>query len=163
MIQPLLAAALLFAQAPAPPGCMTRSEAADLILFTLPGFVDGLAEKCAATLPPAAFLRSRAAAFTARLRTEGGDRWAGAKAAFDKIGGEPLPSDMSDASLRPFLAEAMAKGMLEDVKTSDCATADELLAALAPLPAANLGTVVAMVMQMAKPDENDGFRICPAG
>ena len=168
MIKDLIAAALLtapqiaVAQEPVP--CLTSSEATDLVIFVAPTLIDGVARKCTASLPEAAFLRTGAGTMTARLRGEG-DRWSAVRGSLEKIAGEKMPKGLTEETTRRVFEEALTAAMLEDIDTEDCLSIDRMLGALAPLPAANLGTLFATILELgAKDDDSDTpFRICPAG
>lgn len=163
MIQPCLAAALLIvaqASATSAEPCLNRAEAADLTLLMLPGFIEGAATKCTASLPGGAFLRTRAGQLAARLRSESAPRSAQAFAAFAKVGTEPMPDGVSDATLKQLVNEIASGLAAEAVKPSDCAAADDMIEALSPLPAANLGRVVAGLMAMGGDQGDSNFRIC---
>ncbi|HEX8257279.1 MAG TPA: hypothetical protein VF589_06570 [Allosphingosinicella sp.] len=167
MIHTALAAALLVAQVspPAAKPCLNRAEAADLALLMLPGFVDGLAKTCGPRLPQTAFLRTGSGALSARIRSESAAGLPRALAAFAKTGDEPMPPGVSAATMRQLVDEVAAGLADSTVKPQDCAAADEMIGALSPLPAANLGNVVAVLMQLgAKSDgpNGSGLRMCAA-
>ncbi|HEV2745826.1 MAG TPA: hypothetical protein VGW34_00835 [Allosphingosinicella sp.] len=166
MIQPLLAAAMVLSQAaaPAPQSCLTRPEAADVALVMLPGVIDGAASKCASALPRDAFLRTGSRAMAERLRRESAKRASQAIAAFAKLGDEPMPSGVSEATMKQLVEEVAAGAIVEGIKVRDCAAVNEVVEALAPLPAPNLATVVAVLMELGGKTESDSsFRMCAAG
>jgi hypothetical protein len=166
MIQTALAAALLVAQvsSPAAKPCLNRAEAADLALLMLPGFIDGLAKTCGPRLPQTAFLRTGSGALAARIRSESAAGAPRGLAAFDKVGDEPMPPGVSAATMRQLLDEISTSMADSMVKPADCAAADEMIGALSPLPAASLGKVVAVLMQLGTksdgPGGGSGLRMC---
>lgn len=167
MIQAALAAALLVAQgAPAAKPCLNRAEAADLVLLMLPGFIDGVARRCRPVLPQTAFLRTGSGALSARIRSESAAGLPRALAAFAKTGDEPMPPGVSAATMRQLVDEVAAGLADSTVKPTDCAPADEMIGALSPLPAASLGKVVAVLMEIGMrsdgPDSGSSFRMCAA-
>ncbi len=94
MIHAIAAAALLLAQQPARPNmpCITRAEAADIVVFFLPTFIERTGPPCRASLPQTSFLSSNGPALAERLRREGGERWPRAQRPHEN-GGERNPSD----------------------------------------------------------------------
>jgi hypothetical protein len=166
MIQSAFAAALLVAaQASPAQSCLTRAEASDLALLMLPGFIDGLARSCGPALPPTAFLRTGSRALSGRIRSESVAAGPRALTAFAKIADKPMPEGVSDATMRQLVGEIAAGMAGSAVKQKNCAAADELVAALSPLPASNLGKVVAVLMEAGgKSGGSDGagIRMCTA-
>ena len=162
MIHAIAAAALLLAQT-APAGqCLTRAEAADVMATTVPYMVDAVARKCAAALPANAFLRTGSAPLIQRLRAESAGRPA-TSGAIGKIFGSDMPAEVRPETLAQLFGEAMAGEMVKDVKSEDCPEADRLVAALAPLPAANLGSLVVTFIEFGNGKEGDPpFPICDA-
>jgi hypothetical protein len=167
MIQTALAAALLVAKV-SPAGansCLTRAEAADVALLMLPGFIDGVARKCGPTLPQTAFLRTGSGTLAARIRSESAAGAPRGLAAFAKVGDEPTSPGVSPATMRQLLDE-ISTGMADSmVNPGDCAAADEMIGALSPLPAASLGKVVAVLMQLGTKSDGpngSGLRMCAA-
>jgi hypothetical protein len=163
-----IAAALLSApqigaaQEPVP--CLTSAEATDLVIFVAPTLIEGVAGNCAASLPRSASLRTGAGALAQKLRGDG-DRWSAVRGSLEKIGGEKMPAGLSEETTRKVFEEAMTAAMLAEVDAVDCPSIDRMLGALAPLPAANLGTLFATILELGtKDDDSDApFRICPAG
>ncbi|MBU3077090.1 hypothetical protein [Sphingomonas quercus] len=160
-----MAAALLLAlpaQGVAAQTCLTRAEATDLVVYLMPVVVRGIADKCAATLPDTAFLNSGSAAFVERLGGESDRRWPGARAAFMKMAGRDLPVDAGDDMLRPLLTGAVSNALLNKIGTRGCVSADELLGAIAPLPAQNIGTLLTGFLRLAtESGRTANLAICP--
>jgi hypothetical protein len=145
--------------------CLTQQETAALVGYALPDLLSGLREKCKATLPPAAFLRTRAAEVETRYRTEADALWPQAKAAFIKMmGDDDMVRKMPDAAVRPFLTAAFATAVVDGFKPGDCAMADGIAEALAPLPAANLARVMGLIIaadgKSSDAAGKSGFNIC---
>lgn len=180
MIRSLAAAILLItpqmalAEEPAKP-CLTRREAQDLTIFFVPTLLESAAGACEASLPANAFLRTGAIALADKHRPESELRWPGAKTALDKIGlaGTELSGLDKMSSPKLDAAKLVMQGVIrlvltDTIKPGDCPTIDELARALSPLPAENLGSLVALLLELSsKTDGKKGgqmrdFRICPA-
>lgn len=145
--------------------CLTPAEAKGLATFILPGLVDGLASRCRASLPRAAFLRQLPATTLAqRLRRDGEASWPVAKAAIEKLNGERLPGLFGQRFLMG-MAEGMAADLvLRDLDKTDCGPANDLVEFLAPLPSPSFSSVIASLIALGGDSEDDKspVRICPA-
>ena len=149
-------------------GCLTEPEATALFEYALPELLDSVASKCGPELPKTAFLASQAPQLVARYRASGGASWPLAKAAFlkstgdDETGGKILAA-MPDDAMKGLLGAGIATVIAGDIKTSDCPRIDKLVAALAPLPAANLSTLIVQLMTLTGGGgKDDDFQICKA-
>jgi hypothetical protein len=160
-----LAAALLavvpgFAHAAAP-NCLTTGEFSSLAQFTLPSVITGATQRCAQALPGDAFLRRQGAALASRYGEGRAASWPQAKAAFLKLSASEkndaasLIRAMSDQSLQQMLL-----GMVEGLVTSQlplerCATADRIVALLAPLPLSNTAGLIALLVELGTARKDD--------
>lgn len=130
----------LQATAAAVDACLTREEAKGLAMFILPDATAALRDKCRATLPASAYLNRPDA--SERFRPDAERRWPTAKLAFAKFAGKQGDTSamdlLGDGLVRDILAKTMTAGIARDVKPKSCAGIDRMLAALAPLPPANL-------------------------
>lgn len=162
MLKALVAALLSTASVQQAPGpCLTQAEAIDLSIFMLPAAVDGIAEKCAGALPPGAFLRGEHRAFSERLREQRASRWPNVRQAMSKMGDSELPEGLGDEALMKITEVTVGALVTQDVRAQDCTAADELIRAVEPLPTENIGTIVAVLMELGSKDEDDsGFRVC---
>lgn len=159
MLQPLVAAALLFAQAtPAPPNCITRQEAADMTIAFLPHLVDALSRRCRPHLQPNAFLASRAGAWVEQLRREAAPRRESALRAFAKFGGGDMPAPPegagADATFE-FMAGFATSAIMQAIQPESCPDIDILTESLRPLPPENVGRSVAAILSLAKVGQDD--------
>jgi hypothetical protein len=164
MIQPLLAAALLLAQAPAAKPCISKAEAADLALFLMPSVIQGAAQKCRSNLPRGAFLTTASRPLAERLRREGGNRWSSVKDTIERMTGNELPGLLGETTQMRIAEATGAAAVLKEVETQDCATIDAAVEALSPLPAANFGRMFALALEVSGRDADSRmpFTICPA-
>jgi hypothetical protein len=158
------------AQAQATASCMTRAEANALFVSTLPDLLEGVRDKCSATLPPAAFLNAQGPALVGRYRASvGGGNWALAKSGFIKMTGEKGSKDVAliaalpDEALRGLLGTAFAMEVAGDIKVKDCPNIDRFVAALSPLPPSNVAEIITGLIAMAGNGKDDPFRLCAEG
>lgn len=145
--------------------CLTQDESSALIGYALPDLLAGVRDKCTATLPATAFLPSRSRELEARHRVQAEALWPQAKAAFNKMmGDDDLVRKMPDTAVRPFLAAGFAAAITEGLKPADCLTADGIVEALAPLPPANLGKLIGLILaaddKRSDPAGKSGLEIC---
>jgi hypothetical protein len=152
------------AQAEAALACLTDSEARALFTFAIPEAVQGVAEKCRASLPATAFLPSKSPAMISRFRSAASGSWPMAKAAFLKVGGESEDSKMlaamPDSALQPFISAAFAQIVAKDVKPLECPKIDRFVAALAPLPPANAAELITALIGLVGAKESDDLKLC---
>ncbi|HEV2866892.1 MAG TPA: hypothetical protein VGX37_10270 [Allosphingosinicella sp.] len=153
MIQPLLAAALLAAQAaqaaPAEPPCITRQEAGDMAVTLLPHLIDAMAQRCGEHLGAQAFLRTGAAGLAARLRQDAVPRRQSAMRGIGKIGGAAFPTAAGSEAGVDFLAAILTAAAASNVTPASCPDIDAIVQSLAPLPADNIARLVGSTFALA--------------
>lgn len=141
------------AEAAAPQRCVARGEVAGLVGFALPTVLNSAVAKCAPTLGPDAYLVARAPRLIAELGAGKDRAWPMAKQAFIKIGGdkdaEQAFAMLSDKAIQPIVEEVFAAKFVEEIPTESCKDVNAIMAALEPLPAANLVQVVTEALMIA--------------
>ncbi len=159
-----LAALAALLAAPATPGaqpCMSRQDLADVFVFSAPVLIDAAAGKCAASLPSSAFLRTEAKALSDRLRGEGRGSGAAMSRFITATAGQELPAGLSAETLQSMTRDILGTMITNDIKPGDCSKVDALVGAMAPLPARNIGTMIASLIELTtKPGEATPFAIC---
>ena len=145
------AAAILSAQAqPAAPACVTREQAADLVLVQLPDAVTTVSQQCTASLPADAFLRSGVTGWVERLRAEGGARRASALAGFTALTAGRLPQGITpDLAMSGMSSMFLGQALSGRMNPAACAEASRLLEAFSALPPANVATMVSAGLGLA--------------
>ena len=139
--------ALLAAQteaAPEVPSCIPRAQAGEMAVVLIPSLIDNAARRCAGTLPQGAFLGTGSAAMTARLRAETApfrDRAVGQ--ILELTGQAVAPAEGTTNDQMIELVTASMAGALEPER---CASANELVESLSPLPARNLGQMFGVLI-----------------
>ena len=145
--------------------CLSQTEASALVGYALPDLLSGVRDKCKLSLPASAFLSSRSTELEARYRVEANSLWPQAKVAFVKMVGEdPMMKKLPDTALRPLLTAAFSTAITDDLKASDCPTANGLVEALAPLPPQNLARLIGLILAAEDKGSDaagkSGFDIC---
>lgn len=164
-----LASTPSLAQAQAGAACLSHAEANALFANTLPDVMNGIRGKCAAALPPGAFLTTQGSALVARYRASASGDWALARAGFVKMMGakgqteSKMMAAMPDQALQALLGTAFSVVVAEDIKVKDCPQIDRFVAALSPLPAANVAEIVTGLILLGGAGKNDSFQLCRDG
>ena len=161
MLQPLVAAALLFGQAGAsPPDCITRQEATDMTVAFLPHLVDAVSRRCRSHLQSDAFLVSRSEEWIEQLRREAAPRRESALRGFAKFGGGDMPAPPEGAGAEvtfEFMASMATGAIIQAIAPESCDDMDILTESLRPLPPENVGRIVAATLSLAqmRQDQDD--------
>lgn len=151
------------AQTAGPAACLSVVQAEALVTYILPKAVDASRTKCAANLPANAPLMIANSPQLAKYRAASETAWPQAKKAVNVLAGDKLPPNMDDALLRP-IADAMVTQLISnEIKPKDCATIGKIYGDLAPLPSANLASLLITVVQAtAKDGKKQDIPICKA-
>ena len=145
MIQPLLAAALLLAQAVAPVerDCITPEEAGDVAVSLLPFLIDAAAQRCQPHIESGAFLVGAAARdWSERLRRESAPRRAAALRGISKVGGTAPPAGAEGEAAFGFVAQLLTGGLVQGITPENCAQIDTIAQSLSPLPTDNIARLI---------------------
>jgi hypothetical protein len=140
--------------------CLTRQEVRTLIAFTAPSVIDAASRRCGPTLPADAFLRTDAPAMIERLRGESRAEAQGVTAVMEKLAGDKLPQGLSEETMRGLIRDTLGAEISKDINPKDCSLINELTASLSPLPAANIATMVSVILELGGSDKKAPFRIC---
>ena len=140
--------------------CLTRQEVRTLIAFTAPSLIEAAANKCAPTLPADAFLRTGAPAMIERLRGESRAEAEGITAVVEKLAGEKLPQGLSQETMRGLIRDMLGAEFSKDINPKDCSPINELTSSLSQLPAANIATMISVILELGGSDKKAPFRIC---
>jgi hypothetical protein len=142
--------------------CLTRVEAKGIGMFILPDTILAFRDKCRGTLAANAYLNQPQSA--ERFRDESERRWPAARAAFNKMaGGGNILKLIGEEATRKLLIGSVTEGVTKDMKPKSCAGIDQMLAALAPLPPANLDMLLESFFLLGLGSDGkakSGFRIC---
>lgn len=151
-----LSAALLvlvpgFARAAEPP-CITSHEFNALSTYALPNALSATAQRCSASLPPNAFLKTGGPAMIARYAEGKPAAWPGARAVFLKLSaGQQGPvgdllRNLPDPQLQT-MADAFIQGLVvEKIPAERCSSLDNMLRLLSPLPAQSTADIIGLAI-----------------
>ena len=143
--------------------CLPRADAEALVVFALPSLVEGVATKCAPTLPAAATLRTEATNMAERYGPEAERAWPKARAAFERLSDETITELFGEEVTRTMIEVGMVALIVERIAVKDCATIDAAMGALAPLPARNVARLVTVAIDVfAARGKRLPITLCPA-
>lgn len=138
----------------AEPPCLQPAEFAALAGFALPSAINGASQRCTASLPADAFLRTGAGAMATRYAGARSAAWPGAKAAFLKLGSAAegdaakLIGLLPDEALQQIVDAAIQAKVADTLPLERCATTDRLLLLLSPLPPENTAELIALAVSL---------------
>lgn len=151
--------------------CLSPREFTALANYALPSVITGTASRCAATLPPEAYLRRSAGDLASRYAQGKAQSWPGAKQAFIKVssGMNPQAADlfknMPDQNLQQ-MTDGLIEGLVgQRLPVARCGAVDRLVALISPLPAESTAELIALAVGLgAKAGKANlgAFSICQA-
>lgn len=159
--------AAAIAQTAAPKPCVTVAEAKGLVSFALPDLIQTVSKSCAPSLGGNAYLTRNSADIISRYRAVGEANWPIAKAAIIKIAGEDgkMMSALPDEATKALIGAGISSELSKAVKPGSCQMISETMEQLAPLPAANVGNLVGIILgavaNSKKNGTNSKLNICP--
>jgi len=164
MIKAMIAVALPAAPAAEPPtkatkDCVDPQLLAQTMLGVVPDLLKQAAAKCQPMLPAQSFLATRSAAMADRIKREAGDTTVALGALVKAMTGIDMPTDFKAEALAPLITAPITRDM-EKLDAGGCAGLDRLLAAVEPLPAANLTQLITGFLILGGKDKND-LKLCP--
>ena len=127
--------------------CVTPQQVGDAAVVAAPILIDSVAGACKGHLPATAFLNERAAALSARLRSEGEPRVDSALSVLRLLGGDDIPALEDKAIMLAALGGLAQLAIAKEIAPESCPRLSGVVEALAPLPADNialLGSSIAM-------------------
>ena len=151
--------------------CLTEREVSQMVIYSIPGAVEGVRGKCAARLSPTGFLSTKGDAFASRYAALQNETWPGAKSALLKFVGAPkagtakandpvaLLSALPDTSIRPLVDAMIAQKIGESVKPETCANVERGMQLASVMNPRDGGALIGFVVAMAKPKNPP---VCPA-
>lgn len=157
-------AALASAQAAqAQQACIMPADAADTLMYLMPVAYDGALKSCKKTFADNAFLPSaEGRAYIEQFRSKQDQTWPGtyraAQVMIASQGGadggmaETLGA-LDESSLRPFADALLGQMIAEEIKPDSCDKIDRGIALLSPLPAENIGGLVAFALELMGPGQ----------
>lgn len=138
--------------------CVAPEDAADAVVYAMPAAYDATLKRCKSEFSKESFLTSADGSnFAEQFRTQQDERWAGtfrflkvfisaqSEGEGDNGMGEMIAA-MDEEALRPFVDGILGQMIGEQIKTDTCGKIDEGAQLLSPLPAENVGGLVAFIL-----------------
>lgn len=136
----------------AEPPCLTPHEFNALATYALPNALSATAQRCSASLPPDAFLRTGGPEMIARYAAAKPAAWPGARSVFLKLSsGQQGPvgdllRNLPDPQLQQ-MADAFIQGLVvEKIPAERCSSLDSMLRLLSPLPAQSAADIIGLAI-----------------
>lgn len=140
--------------------CLSESEVSDLAVFLLPPLIDQAAIKCRPLLPAGAYLNRAGETLSARLRPAATAAWPNARRVAERLGSDQLSGFLSDDVERSVIETAVPATIVANLKPAACPTVSDFVETVAPLPARNIGRLVALVLRAGGRSIDVPFRLC---
>ncbi len=149
--------------------CLTNEDAAIVATAMLPSVLEGLHDRCSNLLPPDSALSSRGTILA--------ERYASAALAARPAAGQiaqamflndqgRLSEGLGGGSILDFFETTVTASLANSLDANSCATANGFFSALEPLPAANMASLVVLLMEIGMrndgPDPETPFALCRA-
>lgn len=163
------AAALAMAQpvAAQAQACVEGEDLTDAVTYAMPLLYEAVNTKCSSSLSTDGFFATQGDEFVTRFAPYRDDAWPGAMRlitafAGDDDGGNSGMTEMLSAlpeeAMRPFVDAMVVQMVGKELKVKDCATIEEGVSLLAPLPVENFGGILTFILRQAGVKEP---KICP--
>ena len=141
--------------------CLAREEVRTLIVFATPSLLEAASRTCASAVPADAFLRTGAPAMAERLRAESSAEAGNIIPVIEKLAGKEMPQGLSEETTRGLVRDIVGAEVAKGIKPRDCRVIDAVASSLSPLPAINIATLTAAILELgAGKDKKTPFRIC---
>ena len=121
---------------------------------------------CSTSLPANSLVRQGSGDFVAKYQAAADEAWPLAKQGLGKLAGPDVQPMLESRFARPTLATILAPVVAANFKVRDCAPANRMITALAPLPPRNAAAAFVAFWQMSHADpkdQKDILPICPYG
>jgi len=160
------------AQAQQQQSCVKAGDLSDAVVYALPIAFDAVRTTCANRLTRSGFVASRGEAYVAQFRGRQAQAWPGAlrvlksfmtgpdageAAAGADIGA--MIAGMPDSALRPFVDALVGQMIADEIKPDSCGRIERGLEVISPMPAENVGPLVAFIFEVS---DMKNPEICPA-
>lgn len=154
--------------------CVSRAEMHAGIAYFLPVLIQGVQQKCASDLPANAYLKTRGPALIDSYKALSKADSPELTSLIGKLGMPPgMPSSATKPMTELVSMMVVAKLQEENMKPDTCSTIDEAMALLDPLPAANMVSLIELIVTKVdqgktkkagagKADRPNKLNLCPA-
>lgn len=147
--------------------CVASEDLADATTYAMPLLYQAVNTKCSSSLSADGFFAEQGEAFVNRFTPYRDSAWPGAMRVLTTFSNAGKSDDramaemmaaLPEEALRPFLDALIVQMVSQEVKIKDCATIEEGVSLLAPLPVENFGKILTFILKRAELDEP---KICP--
>lgn len=148
--------------------CVSPADLSDAVTYAMPIAFDAVRTTCASRLDRRGFVAARGEAYIAQFRARQATAWPGALRmlrvfmAGEDTGGTDvgaLIAGMPAETVRPFVDGLISQLLTEEIKPQDCARIERGIEVMSPMPADNLGPLIAFIVELS--DVKDP-KICPS-
>ena len=144
--------------------CITPAQNEAVTAYVMPALATEMARKCAPTLGSDAYLVTNAQRLAQKWQAGADRAWPTARTVVTKLAGIPLaPGSGGDGFAKMVLAPALAGKIAYEMDAQACAVTDRLLQQIEPLPAKNLASVLALMLEVGAGQQAQvPYRVCRA-
>lgn len=142
--------------------CVTPDQNEAVTAYVMPSLATEMARKCTPTIGANAYLATNAQRLAQKWQPGADRAWPTARGVVTKLGNIPLvPGSGGDGFAKMVLAPALAGKIAFEMDAQACAVTDRLLQQLEPLPAQNLASVLALVLEVGADSQAQmPYRVC---
>jgi hypothetical protein len=154
--------------------CVAQTDLADTVVYAMPLAFDAVRTSCTNRLARNGFIASRGEAYIAQFRGSQTRAWPGAFRVLKSFmagqgqaeagaGGEDITrllAGMPDSTVRPFVDGLIGQMIAEEIKPNDCGKIERGLEVISPMPAENVGPLIAFLFEIA---DMKNPEVCPGG
>ncbi|MGB3471962.1 MAG: hypothetical protein WBA51_14170 [Erythrobacter sp.] len=135
--------------------CVAPEDAADAMVYVMPGAYDAVLTTCTGEFTEKSFIPSAAGAnFVEQFRAEQDARWPGTMRFFRIFMARETQDDgmaeviaaLPDDALRPLIDGILGQMIGKEIKSDNCAKIDRAVELLSPLPAENIAGLVSFIL-----------------
>lgn len=144
--------------------CIKEAEIVDLLRYSMPSVIDGVAQKCREHLSPTGFLATTSDVMITKYSADRDLAWPGARKAFSKLNdgkdSRDIVDTLTDNALKPLVSDAISELMVNEVKPEQCDEAERLLQAANNIAPADLSVLLGTLLAIAAGPKDKGMPIC---
>jgi hypothetical protein len=131
--------------------CISKEQVSIAVSALLPPLIETMSSGCKDFLPQNASLSRLDVGAFQQYKAAGESATPAAGEFLVKVMGDQLPEGMKGDAILPFVKGIITSKVASDLNAETCSIANNLWAALSPLPPENWGQIVAGIMAATKP------------
>ncbi|CAO1653031.1 hypothetical protein [Parasphingorhabdus sp. NYA22] len=152
------------AQAAETKACVSSEQANAIFTYILPVVFDAAGSKCSPYLDKNVALMQQESESYQKYVIASEQAWPTASNGIRIIFGDKMPESMDIEAVRPFIDGLVTAMVSDGIKPKSCSIISEAYTLLEPLPAANFGGLIGLLMKVgAEGDKNPPINICETG